>query len=49
MDAWHNVTLEGDGISGVLAPTGVLLLFTAAFTLVGVLRFRVGQTKVVGA
>lgn len=46
MDGFLDVILEGGGISDVLVPTLVLLLFAVAFTAIAATRFRFEETKV---
>jgi ABC-2 type transport system permease protein len=49
LKACRSVILEGDGVSAVLAPAGVLLLFTAGFAVIAVARFRIGEVKSIEA
>jgi ABC-2 type transport system permease protein len=49
LKAARSVILEGDGVSAVLAPAGVLLAFTAVFAVIAMLRFRIGEVKSVEA
>jgi len=41
------VILEGDGVSATWGPAGVLLLFSAAFTVVALVNFRFGAKKAI--
>jgi len=45
MEASTDVILKGDGIGSVIGPTAILLGFTAAFTALGLLRFRPTDRK----
>ena len=45
MKASRELILEGKGFSAVLVPTGVILLFAGAFTLMAVFRFRFVDAK----
>jgi len=45
MQASTDVILKGEGIGAVIGPTAVLLAFTAAFTALGMLRFRPTDRK----
>lgn len=47
MQASTDVILKGDGIGSVLAPTGVLLGFSAVFVLLARTRFRATDRKLV--
>jgi ABC-2 type transport system permease protein len=46
LDALHRITLDGAGLTQVLLPTGVILLFGVLFGAVAAWRFRPGTVKV---
>lgn len=46
MDGFLDVILRGSGPAQVIAPTLVLLLFTAGFTVIAALKFRFEESKV---
>lgn len=45
MEAYMDIVLEGAGVSDVLAPIGVMLLFSVGFGAVAVWRFRLEESK----
>ena len=49
LKAAREVILEGEGVSAVWAPVGVLLAFTVGFTLITMARFRIGEVKSIEA
>jgi hypothetical protein len=46
MRGMNSVILDGQGVGGVLAPTGVLLGMGALFTAIAITRFRFDEAKV---
>lgn len=46
MEGFLDTILHGAGLGGVLAPTGILLGFTAIFTVIAAVKFRTAETKV---
>lgn len=45
LKASQEVLLEGDGLSAVLVPTGVLFAFALSFAILAEVRFRIGEAK----